>query len=49
MMWDCGAGSYAQFADHFGSKTEEYALKTEVIFISHCHGDHILGVMEFIA
>ena len=49
MMWDCGQGSFTQFFNHFGNRTNEKLLKTKVLFITHCHSDHMLGVMQFIS
>lgn len=48
-MWDCGTGSFPQFSDHFGTQVSSKLLKTKIIFITHCHSDHVLGVMEFLS
>ena len=48
VMMDCAEGSYGQMFDHFGSKdkVDKILLKTRVIFITHIHGDHQLGVLK---
>jgi len=45
---DCAEGSYGQLWDHLGSKelVDEAVLKMRVIFITHIHGDHQLGVLK---
>ena len=48
-MFDCGEGAYGQFSTHFGTETASKLLKTKVIFVTHCHSDHVLGIMEFIS
>ena len=36
--------------DHFGTKekVDKILLRTRAIFISHMHGDHILGIPKFL-
>jgi metal-dependent hydrolase (beta-lactamase superfamily II) len=46
VLMDCAEGSYGQILDHFGDKTPDVLLKTKVIFITHIHGDHQLGIMK---
>ena len=45
---DSAEGSYGQLWDHFGNKSrvDEVLLKTRVIFITHIHGDHQLGILK---
>jgi len=48
ILMDSSEGSYGQLMDHFGSleKVNEALLRTKVIFITHIHGDHQLGVLK---
>jgi len=49
ILMDCAEGSYGQLLDHFGGSIEvvnEILLKTRVVFITHIHGDHQLGIMK---
>jgi ribonuclease Z len=48
ILMDCAEGSYGQIFDHFGSKerVDDVLCKTRVIFITHIHGDHQLGVFK---
>ena len=45
---DCAEGTYGQLFDHFGTKekVDKVLLKTRVIYITHIHGDHILGLLK---
>ena len=45
---DSAEGSYGQLWDQFGNKSrvDEVLLKTRVIFITHIHGDHQLGILK---
>ena len=51
VLMDCGEGTYGQLWDHFGylSTVNEVLLKTRVIFLSHMHGDHHMGVYRFLS
>lgn len=49
ILMDCAEGSYGQLMDHFGGDTQlvsDLLLKTRVVFITHIHGDHQLGVLK---
>lgn len=50
MLMDTGDGTYGQLMDHFGdkSKVDEVLLKTKVVFITHMHGDHQLGILKLL-
>ena len=48
-MFDCGQGSYDQFYTHYARQTDEKLLETRILFISHCHSDHTLGIMDIIS
>ena len=45
---DAAEGSYGQLLDHFGSKplVDQALLRNRIIFITHMHGDHILGILK---
>ena len=48
---DCAEGSYAQITDHFGGDTfriNSLILQTRVVFITHIHGDHQLGILKIL-
>ena len=50
MLLDCAEGSYGQMLDHFGEKSiDEALLNTRVVFITHIHGDHQLGVLKIMS
>ena len=48
---DCAEGSYGQLLDHFMSyeKVNEVLWKLRVVFITHIHGDHQLGIIKIMA
>ena len=48
---DCAEGSYGQLIDHFGDTkfVKELLSRTKVIFITHIHGDHQLGVLKILS
>jgi ribonuclease Z len=51
ILMDSAEGSYAQLYDHFGGQLDiinQIILQTKVIFITHIHGDHQLGVLKMI-
>ena len=46
-LLDCGEGTYQQIYDHYGSKyTEDILLNLKLIYITHKHGDHMLGALK---
>lgn len=50
IMLDCGEGTYYQLLNHFGwERTEQALLGLRVIFITHIHSDHNLGILNLIA
>lgn len=50
MMLDCGEGSYYQLFNHYGQeKIDDILLTLRVIFITHIHSDHNLGILDTIA
>ena len=50
IMFDCGEGSHIQLIDHYGY--EDYPsviVNLRVIFITHIHSDHNLGLLDLIS
>ncbi len=47
---DCAEGSYGQIFDHFETqeRTNDVLLKTNIVFITHIHGDHQLGILKIL-
>ena len=49
MMFDSGEGTLAQLYRHFGpSEGDRIIAQLRVIFISHIHGDHNLGIVSLL-
>jgi ribonuclease BN (tRNA processing enzyme) len=50
ILMDCAEGSYGQLFDHLGTieKLDDALLKTKVVFITHIHGDHQLGILKIL-
>lgn len=50
ILMDCAEGSYQQLSDHFRDQNlvNEILLKTRVVFITHLHGDHQLGILKLL-
>lgn len=48
---DCAEGSYGQLFDHLGTveRLDDAILKTKVVFITHLHGDHQLGILKILS
>jgi ribonuclease Z len=48
ILMDCAEGSYAQIYDHFQTKDkiDEAINKLRIVFITHIHGDHQLGIVK---
>jgi ribonuclease BN (tRNA processing enzyme) len=48
VLMDSAEGSYGQLWDQFGSKSMvDHVMKmTRVLFITHIHGDHQLGILK---
>ena len=47
---DCGEGTYGQIVDYCGdqAKVDAVVRKTKVLYITHLHGDHNLGLPRFL-
>lgn len=44
---DCGEGTYGQIVRHFGpSRAEEILANLNIIFITHLHADHHIGLIN---
>jgi ribonuclease Z len=49
LLLDCGEGSYQQIYDYFGKeKTDQIMDNMKIIFLTHKHGDHMLGALKVI-
>ena len=51
LLMDCAEGTYGQIVDYCGgdqAKIDAILRKTQVIYISHYHGDHVLGLHRFL-
>lgn len=50
IMLDCGEGTQFQFLNHYGLERAKGLLsKLRIIFITHKHADHHLGVMQVLS
>ena len=46
---DCGGGTYEQFRYHYSPDVYDRRLmELKIIFITHLHADHNLGILEMI-
>lgn len=46
---DCGEGTYGQIVRHFGcTRAEEILANLNIIFISHLHADHHIGLISIL-
>jgi hypothetical protein len=50
ILIDCAEGTYGQIWDHFAckEKVDDVLSKTKVIFITHFHADHCLGLFTLL-
>ena len=48
LLMDCAEGSYGQLMDHFMDidMLNKALWKIKVVFITHIHGDHQLGILK---
>ncbi|GFS29622.1 zinc phosphodiesterase ELAC protein 2 [Nephila pilipes] len=46
MLMDCGEGTYGQILRLYGNQEKDILLNLSVIFISHMHADHHLGLIK---
>jgi ribonuclease Z len=50
LLLDCGEGTFQQIYDHFGSERTDFILsRIKLIFITHKHGDHMLGTLKVLS
>lgn len=51
LLMDCAEGSYGQLLDHFMSVDllNEHLWKLRIVFITHIHGDHQLGIVKIMS
>ena len=50
MLLDCGEGTFSQLLDREGlDNIDKYLEQLRVIFISHIHVDHNLGMFKILA
>lgn len=50
MLLDCGEGTYSQLNAHLGTEeTENYLRELRMIYITHIHPDHNLGLFKVLA
>jgi ribonuclease Z len=50
ILMDCGEGSHIQIAEHYGyEQYEDVLLDIRIIFITHIHSDHNLGILDLIS
>lgn len=47
-MLDCGEGTVGQICRFYGSRTEDVIRNIKALHITHMHGDHHMGIMDFI-
>ena len=50
LLMDCAEGTYGQIVDYCDGKDKVDAIlrKTRVIYITHIHSDHNLGLLRFL-
>lgn len=49
LMLDCSEGTYFQLVSSFGMENcDEYLRNLKIVFISHIHSDHNLGIFEIL-
>ena len=51
ILLDTADGCYGQVYDHLGTleRVNELLINTRVVFITHIHGDHQLGVLKILS
>lgn len=50
IMMDCGEGSHIQLTEHYGhERYEDVLVGLRIIFITHIHSDHNLGLLDTIS
>ncbi|KAJ6245840.1 zinc phosphodiesterase elac protein [Anaeramoeba flamelloides] len=49
ILLECGESTVAQFRKHFGNKFCKNICSVKLIWISHLHADHHLGILNFLS
>lgn len=48
ILLDCGEGSVGQLCRLYGDRAEELIRSIKGLHITHMHGDHHMGIMDFV-
>lgn len=48
ILLDCGEGTVGQICRFYGSRTKDVIENIKALHITHMHGDHHMGIMDFI-
>lgn len=48
ILLDCGEGSVGQLYRFYGDQTEDIIRSIKGLHITHMHGDHHMGIMDFV-
>lgn len=46
-LMDCGEGTVYQLTEQFGTQADAVILKIQLVMITHLHGDHFFGLLDF--
>eukprot|EP01130_Rhizamoeba_saxonica_P012824 TRINITY_DN5452_c0_g1_i2.p1 TRINITY_DN5452_c0_g1~~TRINITY_DN5452_c0_g1_i2.p1 ORF type:complete len:400 (-),score=81.66 TRINITY_DN5452_c0_g1_i2:187-1386(-) len=49
VLLDCGEGTYGQMFRKFGTQLDDHLQNLNVVFISHLHADHHLGLFSILS
>ncbi|KAG8784449.1 hypothetical protein FRC15_003245 [Serendipita sp. 397] len=48
ILLDCGEGTYGQLRRHFGPQIDTVLREIKLVFLSHIHADHHLGISQLL-
>ncbi|CAG2170134.1 unnamed protein product, partial [Oppiella nova] len=48
LLLDCGEGTFGQLSRFYGKECDSRLKQLKAIYVSHLHGDHHLGVLQFL-